>query len=76
MYKTIREEELEVFFGDMELLGFNRAEAKKELARLEGCHSELDYIKASRVGATVRLTRAMRREVYDSYSLWVSKEVA
>lgn len=72
MYKTIKQEQREVFFADMELLGFDDKATNEELTRLTTCETELEYIKTSRVGATVRLSRANRKEIFNSYSLWVA----
>lgn len=69
--KTIKEEQTEVFFIDMELLGFDHAAAMVELCRLQACETEADYIRSSRVGATVKLSRVQRREVFNIYYTWM-----
>lgn len=76
MYKTLNKIDLEIFTIDMELYGFDADTTADEIERLETCATVEDYIRASRVGATVRLTRAERKEVFALYSLWIAKEVA
>ena len=43
------------------------AQLKYEILVLRDCATEADYFRASRVGATLRLNRAMRRTVWALY---------
>jgi len=43
------------------------AQLKFEIMVLRKCATEADYFRASRIGATLRLNRAMRRTVWALY---------
>jgi len=70
--KTIKQEEKEIFFTDMFVLGFDKKEALIELGILKECETEADYIKASRIGRTVSVTRKQRKEIFSSYATWAA----
>ena len=70
-HKAIEQQQREVFFLEMELCGFMQHQTEQELEILENCNTELDYIKASRVGKTVKINRAQRKEIFSHYTLWM-----
>lgn len=72
-YKTIKQEQTEIFYQDLENLGFNFTKTKRELALLRECPTENDYIRASRVGFDIAITRKQRKEIYNSYETWMKE---
>ena len=67
--QTIKEEKQEVMIQDIMGQGFTYSEAEAELDLLVECEEEIDYIRVSRVGKTVRLSRSDRKVIFNNYKL-------
>ena len=72
IHTPIKQQHRECFNGDLKAIGFTYAQIKAELEILKTCKEEIDYIRASRVGKTIRLNRKQRKEIYASYDCWVA----
>lgn len=73
-HKPIKAQEKEVFNQDLLLMGFGYDDIRAELQLLRSCPEMEDYIRASRIGKKVKLTRAVKKEIYLSYELWVKED--
>ena len=72
IHTPIKQQHREMFYKDLEEIGFTFAQIKEELALLKTCNEEIDYIKASRVGKSIALNRKERKAIYLSYDIWVA----